>query len=760
MPRFFADLGLGARLALIGGPDARWRAALTAGGVALGVTLLLFAASVPHMVSDHNHRLAARAVVASPMPGHLLILNGSTTYHGDSISVDTIQRTSERLVLPPGIDRLPKPGEMLASPALASLLRSDRSAALRRRLHSRIVGTISPSGLAGPAELFAYRGAGDLSDRPYVTPVKSFGVSGDNDYQGPIISILVILMVVALLLPIGVFVATASRFGSEQRNVRLAALRLLGADRLTTARIAAGEALLGASVGVLAGIALFTGAVRPVIQRVHIAGISVFTSDVRPSVALAVLAILLVPAASVVFALLAMRGVAIEPLGVTRHGRPPKRRLVWRLITPIFGFILLLPLLGSNERLGSTGGQIEASAGVVFVLVGVCALLPWLVEAAVARAGDGSLPWLLAVRRLRADHGTSGRVVGAIALTVAGAIALQTVFSAADASEKPAITNTATGNTVQLAGNTVEIEDLITDHPDPVRFVVRKLDGVPTVGRPVVRATVDPYGKNPIAIAPCTTLTKLARIGSCNADSSFIVGAGTGLRPGGTLREQGDLKVRLPDSAQVVRSNPPLAMGIVASLGPSYSVLMTPQAAAKLGVQATYVSAVADLKSTPASAGDQLRDAVASIDPLASVNDVTGGTGSHLLASLRHALVAGATAVLLVIGLSLLVAAAEQLRERRRVLAVLAAFGTKRSTLALSILWQTALPVAIGLVLAIILGTALGAILLKVVSLPVAFDWGAVALLVGAGALVIAMVTGLTMPMLWRQMRADALRAE
>jgi hypothetical protein len=759
MRRFVGDLALGARLALIGGPDARWRAALTAGGVALGVTLLLFAASVPHMVSAHNHRVAARAVVASPKPGRLLLLTGGTTYRGDSITVDSIQGTSERPVLPPGIDRLPKPGEMLASPALASLLRSDQGAALRRRLHSRIVGTIGPSGLAGPAELFAYRGADDLLDRPYATPVKSFGVSGDNDYQGPIISILVILMVVALLLPIGVFVATASRFGSEQRNIRLAALRLLGADRLTTARIAAGEALFGASVGVLAGIALFT-ALRPLIQGIDIAGLSVFTSDVRPSIALALLAILLVPAASVVFALLGMRGVAIEPLGVTRSGQPPSRRLAWRLITPLVGFVALLPLLGSSGRLGSTGGQIEASGGVVLVLVGVCALLPWCVEAAVARAGDGSLPWLLAVRRLRADHGTSGRVVGAIALTVAGAIALQTVFSAADASERPAITNFPSGKTVQLARNTVEVEDLITNHPNPVRLVARKLAAVPTVGPPVVRATVDPFGKDPIAIAPCATLARLARIGNCDADSSFIVGTGTGLRPGQTLREQGGRSVRLPRSIRVVRSNPPLAMGIVASLGPPYSVLLTPQAAAKLGVEATYVSAVVNLRSSPANAGDQLRDAVASIDPLATVNDVTGGTGSHLLASLRHVLIAGAAAVLLVIGGSLLVAGAEQLRERRRVLAVLAAFGTRRSTMALSILWQTALPVAIGLVLAIILGTALGAILLKVVSLPVAFDWGAVALLVGAGALVIAMVTGLTMPMLWRQMRADALRAE
>jgi hypothetical protein len=750
MQRFFADLGLGARLALIGGPDARWRAALTAGGVALGVALLLFAASVPHMVSAHNGRVAARATVDSAGHGRLLLLPGSTTFRGNTITVDTLQKTRRRPLLPPGTTSLPEPGQMLVSPALEKLLRSDQGAALRRRLDSKIVGTIAPSGLAGPAELFAYRGSNDLRDRPYATPVSSFGVKGDNDYQGPIISILVILMVVALLLPIGVFVATASRFGSEQRNVRLAALRLLGADRLTTARIAAGEALLGASVGVLAGIALFI-ALRPLMPHVQIGGLSVFAGDVRPSAALAALAILLVPAASVVFALVAMRGVAIEPLGVTRSGRPPKRRLAWRLITPVVGFVALLPLLGSSARLGSTGGQIEASGGVVLVLVGVCALLPWCVEAAVARAGDGSLPWLLAVRRLRADHGTSGRVVGAIALTVAGAIALQTVFSAADASER--------GNaTTPTLRNTVQIDDLNVNGPNAIQRVTQKLQTVPLAGQPAVRATVDAYGNDAITIAPCATLAKLARIGHCDANSAFIVGTGTGLRPGKTVHENGH-SFQLPDSTRVLPTAPPEAHNI-ASFGPPFSALLAPQAAAQLGLQPTYISAVANLASAPASAGDQLRDAVASIDPLASVSDVMDDSGSHLLASLRHVLVAGAAAVLLVIGGSLLVAAAEQLRERRRVLAVLAAFGTRRSTLALSILWQTALPVAIGLVLAIILGTALGAILLEVVSLPVAFDWGAVALLVGSGALVIAMVTGLTMPMLWRQMRADALRAE
>src|SRR5580692_7045224 len=102
MPRFFADLGLGARLAVIGGPDARWRAALTAGGVALGVALLLFAAAVPHMVSAHQDRVSARSTMYSPDHGRLLVLSDSTTFDGDSVTVNTLQQTSPRPLLPPG----------------------------------------------------------------------------------------------------------------------------------------------------------------------------------------------------------------------------------------------------------------------------------------------------------------------------------------------------------------------------------------------------------------------------------------------------------------------------------------------------------------------------------------------------------------------------------------------------------------------------------------------------------------------------------
>lgn len=166
--------------------------------------------------------------------------------------------------------------------------------------------------------------------------------------------------------------------------------------------------------------------------------------------------------------------------------------------------------------------------------------------------------------------------------------------------------------------------------------------------------------------------------------------------------------------------------------------------------------------SRAGGADDRLRDAIARIDPLALVSDVSANLSPRdlMIAKLRRILTAGAIAVLLVIGASLLVSVVEQLRERRRILAVMAAFGTRASTLAYSVLWQTALPIVLGMGLAIVLGAALGAILMAIVGLPLSFDWASVALLVGSGIGVVAVVTGLTLPILLRQLSPEALRAE
>jgi ABC-type antimicrobial peptide transport system permease subunit len=133
---------------------------------------------------------------------------------------------------------------------------------------------------------------------------------------------------------------------------------------------------------------------------------------------------------------------------------------------------------------------------------------------------------------------------------------------------------------------------------------------------------------------------------------------------------------------------------------------------------------------------------------------------SRRFAALRRAILAGAAATVALVGASLLVSLLEQVRDRRRLLAVLAAFGTRRATLGRSVLWQVAVPVLLGLALAVVAGAALGAVLAGVVHAPAAVDWGAVAVLVALGGAVVLAVTALSLPPLWRLMRADGLRTE
>jgi len=102
----------------------------------------------------------------------------------------------------------------------------------------------------------------------------------------------------------------------------------------------------------------------------------------------------------------------------------------------------------------------------------------------------------------------------------------------------------------------------------------------------------------------------------------------------------------------------------------------------------------------------------------------------------------------------------EQLRERRRLLAALVAFGTRRRTLGASLLWQTAIPMLLGLGLAVLTGGLLGAVLLRLVQQPVRLDWGAVATMTGLSAGVVLLVTALSLPLLWRLLRPGGLRTE
>ncbi len=431
------DLAMGVRFAFTGGREGWGRVLLTAVGVGLGVALLLLTTAVPSALSARSERGNARTdimYVDKQMPkadNTLIVASVDTIFRTDDIRGRELEPEGVRAPLPPGLDRFPAVGEMIVSPALERLLKSGDGKLLRERLSDRIVGTIGDKGLLGPAELAFYRGGEGLAEHftgGTVARIDRFGdLHPTSDGMDPILILLTLVVFVVLLMPVGVFIATAVRFGGERRDRRLAALRLVGADGMMTRRIAAGEAFAGAAVGLVFGTVFFLIG-RQAAGYVAVFDMSVFPSDLNPEPALAVLVAVAVPLAAVLVTLFALRGVVIEPLGVVRTSRPPRRRLWWRLLLPLGGVAALSPMLGQ----GGSSGQFNdflVITGVSLLLIGVTALLPWVVEAVVARLGSGGLSWQLAVRRLQLSSGTAARMVNGIAVAVAGAIALQMFFT-------------------------------------------------------------------------------------------------------------------------------------------------------------------------------------------------------------------------------------------------------------------------------------------------------------------------------------------
>lgn len=172
------DLTFGVRLAA-SGHEGTVRAVLTAVGVALGVAVLLFGASVPSMVAGHDSRAAARSYSLTSVPvaanTELVSNSGDTTYYGLGVYGVLMKADGDKPPLPPGVSAFPAPGDMAVSPALAVLLASPRGVLLKQRLDFRIAGVIGEAGLLGPGELAYYAGSARLSPDENPVRIDEFG---------------------------------------------------------------------------------------------------------------------------------------------------------------------------------------------------------------------------------------------------------------------------------------------------------------------------------------------------------------------------------------------------------------------------------------------------------------------------------------------------------------------------------------------------------------------------------------------------------
>ncbi|TCP52948.1 FtsX-like permease family protein [Tamaricihabitans halophyticus] len=749
--RWWGDLALGIRLAVGGARTLRasvLRLGLSAFGIGLAVALLLIAAGLNVGLTAQDDRSFARlpAPATAAEDARLYAAAGGTTFEGRFIEGDYFEVTGANPPVPPGLARIPAPGEIVLSPALAELLDSPEGAALRPRFDERVVGTIGNEGLTGPTELIFYAGSTGIAGSALGAEVPGFGQPQTGGLAYGIV-LLIALGAVVLLVPLFVFVATSSRIAGAERDRSLAALRLVGADGRQTRRIAAAEALLSSVVGLALGAGLFLLA-RQAAPELELGGRSMFPADIVPPWYLVLLIVLAIPLLAVATAVFGMRRAVIEPLGVLRRAKPVQRRLWWRLGLLVLG----VGLLGTASVQDDPDSAVPpAMFGAVVFLVAVPVLLPWVIERVMARVRGGSPSWQLASRRLQLDSGTPARVVAGIVVVLAGVVGLQTSMAGLDS---------VVGTSPAAASNQDEVE--VTGYAEDGALAERLLSESVDVER--VRSGYDVYlsGQHStgLYVADCQTLRLEFQLPDCRDGAVFQV-AGTEVPAGSTgqlvaLGERGTAdspQWTVPESAGAARPRD-------ASTATTAQLLATPGALAGVDLSGQARTVRAELISPNPEAVDRVRNALAPLDWRASITFGAEQGGEDSTAAVRAGLYAGTGLLILLAGVSLLVLAIEQVKERRRVFAVLSASGVPRGVLARSLLWQNAVPIGIGGVLAVGTGLLLARLVLGVADAPMVLDWSMLGTLGGAAVLLVLLVTAGTYPALRSATRLAALRAE
>ena len=571
-------IGLGLRLVISGGREAITRLVVLAVAVGLGVGLLLTAVAATNAVSTWNGRHAwywtgSAWVPPSPAAAGTAPLwwhPGSDIFDGQQINRFDVAATGASSPVPAGIPRDPGPGQYYASPALAALLRSTPAAQLAGRYPGHLAGTISDVTLPSPDSLVIIVGRtpAQLAHTPDSVQVTSIattvpGSPGSSRTEvspqgllylppnggAPASATDLILSVVALamLAPVLIFIATATRLSAARREQRFAAMRLAGATRRQVSLLAATESTAAAILGVAAGFGIFF------LLRIPVAGIPFIGEPFFPSdLSLSLLDVLVVaigvPVAAAVAARLALHRVRISPLGVARRATPKPPR-AWRVV-PLLAGLAELAFWTIHGHPASIPGQVQAFvSSFALIIVGLFIAGPWLTMAAAGvMARRTSRPGtLIATRRLADDPRAAFRAVSGLVLalfiTTVAVVAI-TTQNAKDltrwgsAAEANVVTDQISASN-QVAGNSGPGASEGTAGPGPAAPaapLTAQLSGIPGVqGVLVVRAdpqltipgTFHDLGANqtstgpvPAGVISCAQLAAVPALGRCPAGAT------------------------------------------------------------------------------------------------------------------------------------------------------------------------------------------------------------------------------------------------
>jgi hypothetical protein len=360
-------------------------------------------------------------------------------YGEDVIERFSVAQRGDNGPVPPGIDRLPRPGELFASPALAARLETDPQ--LRTMFPHHVVGLVSPEGLRGPAELVAWAGyrpeqlVASEDDVRYMS-VRGFGprdfaalIPGSELLQPAYFIYYSAGLAILVLVPLALVAAGAARLSSRLRERRLVALRTLGLSPRRTVAVAAVEAAVVSGMGAV--LALVAAPFLPrLVGSGPVFGVDFFPGDVRVGIAAIAAAVAGVPAFVTVVAAVAAGRVMRKPPTTRPSVAPvPLRRSAIALLLAGAGALALVAWPLSRVLSPLLAVLLLYAAAFAFA-AGLAIGLPALVQRLAARAASRSrgTSTLLAWRRLAADPGPPTRLLAPACAFLFAAIAFLPLF--------------------------------------------------------------------------------------------------------------------------------------------------------------------------------------------------------------------------------------------------------------------------------------------------------------------------------------------
>ena len=352
-----------ARLIVAGDRSARRRLLGIVAGVMVGVAVFLLLTAAYQAFGERSRRSSWHTpITASPtalMPDTELTAHtagaASTLDHvgNRTVTVLLVATTEDTRVRIPGSDVVPRPGQYLASPAMADLIASMPADQLAER-YGRQVGVLSEDAVEGPDSLVLVVGmeaprlaAWQGSEQPQVVT----GFVG-HDYAAQAYRIVAAVGALAILAPVLLLIAIVTDLGAAQRAERFATLRLIGATPGRVARLAAAETAATSALGAVAGIVLYL-ALIPAAARLTIGSSRFFARDLLTSPLVMILTTVGVVGGATAVSWWRTRRADVGPLGASRERRERAPRPV-RLLPLLLGLAGLTAVRLAGGRLSTT----------------------------------------------------------------------------------------------------------------------------------------------------------------------------------------------------------------------------------------------------------------------------------------------------------------------------------------------------------------------------------------------------------------------